>query len=260
MANLRQQWSELSLEKKLSIAVVPLTVALIGALVPVLVARGGSGDAAPATSAASSAPASAPGLEVIDVAVGGGEVRGRGPTQLVDITIRNAGTLVSVVKRIGFRVRASELLTICQAGGGLEASATYDVLFPGETEPGTVLEQKVSQQIAPGEADRFTVHLDVKEPERQLGEHLYQLDVLLYHDTAREPLRAATVVVSVPSVPDEGYFWSAVPEAARPGYEQPAAGEVKQCLVDNESKYTRMLALDGERSPLLTLERTRAAG
>lgn len=41
MSNLRRSWAELSLEKKLSIVVVPLVVAAIGAGVPLLAADGG---------------------------------------------------------------------------------------------------------------------------------------------------------------------------------------------------------------------------
>jgi hypothetical protein len=48
---LRRQWSELSLEKKLSIVVIPLTVTLIGVFVPIFLTKGGNGGTTPPAAA-----------------------------------------------------------------------------------------------------------------------------------------------------------------------------------------------------------------
>jgi hypothetical protein len=243
MGNLRRSWAELSLEKKLSIVFIPLLVAAIGTGVPLLVA-GGSSDSA-GGEAAEQAPRS--NLEVIDLAVTNGSPRGdRDAIQAVDLTVRNAGDLVAIVKRMELRIRASALLEICQAGGGLEPSERYRVLLPPDPDPGDLVQAKLSQQIGPGKADRFTVGLDVPEPARQIGDRLYQMDVLLYVDTAKRPVRAGTVVAAAPYLPENHYF--------RSGQISDDFDPIRACLEKNEANFKRMLALEGERSPELSLD------
>jgi hypothetical protein len=152
---------------------------------------------------------------------------------------------------VGFRIKDFGLLGICQAGGGLAVSKSYNVLLPPSPQIGQIVDYKVSQQIAPGAADRFTTRLDVPDPARQDGMRLYQLDILLFHDTATEPVSAGTVLVSVPYLPDHSYFWRAVPPQFKASYDLPASAPVKRCLMDNEARYKRLIQLDGERSPKL---------
>jgi hypothetical protein len=166
----------------------------------------------------------------------------------LDMTIRNPADQPTVIKRLGFRVRASGLLRIPQAGGGLEPSKAYDVLLPARPRIGQLLLYKVSQKIEPHDVDRFTVRLDEPEPERQLGSRLYQLDVLLYHDIARSPIKAGTVLVSAPALPDKSYFWSGVAPARRAGY----GNKPLPTMTTNEKTLRRMLALPGERAPELS--------
>jgi hypothetical protein len=105
------------------------------------VGRGGKNDGATPNGETTEQPGS--NLEVIDLAVTSGSPRGRPDAiQKIDITVRNAGDLVSVVKRLGFRIRARGLLEICQAGGGLEASETYKVELPPNPAPGDVVEPR----------------------------------------------------------------------------------------------------------------------
>ncbi len=246
--NYRQQWRELGIEKKLSIVIVPVLIAAISVSIPLLAQGGDSSSPAPSPTAAAAA------LQVVDLAVTGGDLRANDleDTQAIDLTVRNTGDVVSVVTRARLVVRDTGFVEICQAGGGLEASESYDVLLPGEVAKGETFEAKVSQQILPGSADRFELRLDVKEPDRQLGRYLYQLDVLLLHDAAREPLAAGTVVVSAPYMPDHHDFWSGT--EFKDSFEGPGSAEVKQCLQDNEAAFKRMVALDGERVPELTLD------
>jgi hypothetical protein len=266
---LRQQWTDLSLEKKLGFA-VPLVIACVtGVVVPVFLAGGsGSGPQPPNEESE---------LEIVDLAVTGGQLQSESPaaakravenTQALDITVRNAGELVSVMTAIGFRILDAGFLQICQAGGGLEPSESYDVQLPATAEiegdqvvaspdevEGKLVEDKLSQEIRPGQADRFLVRLDVAEPERQLGSHLYQLEVVLYHDGDPEPTSAGNVLVSVPFLPNPFNFWSSIPpEARRSGFRGAAGAAARECYQRNDAVYKEMLALDGERSPELTLD------
>jgi hypothetical protein len=242
--NYRQQWRELAIEKKLSIVVVPVLIAAISVGIPLLAQGGGSDPPAPSPTAATAA------LQVVDLAVTGGDVSkpgGYDNTQAIDLTVRNTGDVVSVVTRARLVVRDTGMLTICQAGGGLGPSETYDVQLPADAAKGETVDAKVSQQIQPGAADRFDIRLDVPEPERQTGFWLYQLDVLLSHDGAPKPLQAGTVLVSAPYLPAPGVFWSGTEN--KESYEGAGSAEVKRCLQDNEATLERMLAVDGERSP-----------
>ena len=110
MGNLRRNWAELSFEKKLSIVVVPLLLAAIGTGVPILIGALGEDASAPPPE-----PAPRPSLEVVDLAVTGGE--NEDPLQAVDVTVRNAGDLVSIVRGMELHVRASAPLTVCTGGG-----------------------------------------------------------------------------------------------------------------------------------------------
>lgn len=137
------------------------------------------------------------------------------------------------------------MLTIPQAGGGLEPSRNYDILLPPEPRAGQLVRYKLSQQVEPGTSDRFTVRMDQPEPERQLGIRLYQLEVLLYHDTATAPLKAGTALVATPYVPDKLYFATGIPPDLRAGYK---GSDALGTMQTNEATLRRMLALDGERA------------
>ena len=84
------------------------------------------------------------------------------------------------------------------------------------------------------------------EPERQVGQRLYQLDVLLLHDTRTTPIKAGTVLVAAPYIPDKRFFWAGVPPEFRPSYEGSVPG---QTMESNETTFRRMLKLSGERAP-----------
>ncbi len=235
----------ISLEKKLGMFVAPLVVAIAaGVLVPLL-SGAFRGDNERPTGALRSE-----GLEVIDLTVGAGKppellADPRAP-QLLDITVRNTGQVVSVITRATFRIRNFGLLRICQAGGGLEPTENYDVTLPPSPRPGELVEAKVSQQIRPNQADRFTFRLNVPLIPMQDGMRLYQLDVALLHDRDTRPLTAGTAVVSVPFIPTDDYFLS-------PGTDTSLySPEVLGCYEENEKILRRFLNLEGERSPMLT--------
>src|SRR5262245_38704444 len=195
-------------------------------------------------------------LEVVDTVVTGGQqqVRVSDPPsvpQTIDVTLRNVGDTTSVVKRALFTVRAFDRVKVCEAGGPMEPTKQYDLMLPQAPNIGQTIELKVSQQIAPDEADRFTFSLGVRDHQLEDGAFIYQLDVLLAYDTAAQPLRAGTVVVAAPYTPQTQDFWEG---EAPPGSFDPAYKPVEQlpCYGQNRQAYLRMLALDAARVPELT--------
>lgn len=197
----------------------------------------------------------APALDVLDLTVSGEEK----PVCLgdpldpprLDITVRNTGRQPALITRLGLRVRATGLLTIPQAGGGLDPSKNYDVLLPAKPRVGQLLLYKLSQEVGPRASDRFTVRLDQPEPSRQIGVRLYQLEVMLHHDDERTPLDAGTALVAVPYVPGKDFFWSGVAPEFRSSYTD---SPVVDILEDNEKTFRRMLALPGARPASLSLD------
>ena len=250
LRDLRKQWREISLEKKLAMFVAPVFVAIATAvLVPLSTgALGGGGDEKSETRAP---VRPVERLEVLDLVVGGGEAprfgEGTAKPQFLDITVRNTGETVSVITGATFRIRDFALLRICEAGGGLEPTAKYDVELPSDPTPDDVVEAKVSQQIPPHEADRFVIRLNVPFEAMQFGMRLYYVDVALVHDASARPVPAGSAVVSVPFNPDENYF-----PASFSNFDDLPPGEVRDCYVDNEEALRRFLALEGARSPALT--------
>jgi hypothetical protein len=251
LRNLIREWSAISLEKKLAMFVAPLFVTVAGGLlVGVMTGFLGGNDAA-SPGRTSRAPEK---LDVIDLAVAGGtppsyknsaEPPPGRPSQL-DVTLRNVGSSVSVLKRAELKVLDFGLIEICQAGGGLEPTAAYDVTLPSEPKIGETIDAKVSQQIKPNEADRFLLRLNVSNEAMQFGSHLYQLDVRLYHDTSETPLELGKVVVSLPYDPSPQDF----PAANAQYYPEKERNLASPwgCYVKNEAEMRRLLSREGVRS------------
>jgi hypothetical protein len=236
----REKWSEIPFERKVAMFVAPLFVAVASALLVRLLLGDsddteGRTDGQPATN-----------LEVVDLVVAGGDpLRDLGePVEppLIDVTVRNAGDLISIVKGATFTVRNFGFIEPCEGGAGLEPSVQYDVeLLPVDPPPGETFEVKVSQQIPPNGADRFTFRLDVPESHRQLGQYVYQLDMTLFHDTEERPLPVGTVLVSAPTLP---HPYSLDPAGA--------VGPSRDCYERNIATFNRMIQLEGERSPMFS--------
>jgi hypothetical protein len=137
--DLRKQWEEISLERKLAMFVAPLFVAVAsGVLIPLLTGafRGEDGTERPSTTS------KAEGLEVIDLAIGTAP-------PLIDLTVRNTGELTSVIRGANLRIRDFSLISICPGygSGGLPPSYKYDVKLPPNPLKGDVVSARVSQQV-----------------------------------------------------------------------------------------------------------------
>lgn len=85
--------------------------------------------------------------------------------QHLDVTLRNVGNSVSVLKRAELKILDFEFLETCEEVGGqaLNLTAAYDVTLPTRPRIGQTIQSKVSQQIRPNEADRFLLRLNVSE-------------------------------------------------------------------------------------------------
>jgi hypothetical protein len=234
----REKWSEVPFERKVAMFVAPLFVA-VGSALLVRLLLGDSDDTERRTDRQ---PATH--LEVVDLVVGN-LVRVDDPVEpplVIDVTLRNTGDLISIVKRARFTVRDYGRIQICEGGAGLEPSVQYDVELPVDPQPGETFEVKVSQQIPPNGADRFTFRLNVPEPADQFGQYIYQLEIALFHDTEERPLPVGTVLVSAPNLPDH-FDLTPVPLAPEP---------IRDCYERNIATFNRMIQLEGVRSPMLS--------
>ncbi len=127
-------------------------------------------------------------------------------------------------------------------------------MLPDDPRIGQLLGYKLSQEVTPRANDRFTIELGLQPPPLQPDVvRLYQLDVLLFHDTARAPLKAGTVVVAVPYVPDKGFFLAGRSHVGggRERPEQESTHRSAAIKQGNEKALRRMLNRPGERPPEL---------
>ena len=154
--------------------------------------------------------------------------------------MRNIGRLVSVVKRAEFRVRAMQTIeTHCRGpGAALPISQTYDLRLPAYDGVGQVVGVTVRQQLKPNEADAFAFRVGLAGA--LLGDEdprLYQLDVLVFHDTEPKPIKAGTAILAV-----------ATPGRISFEPSEDADSEERACVRGNVEALRTMLALDGVRS------------
>ncbi len=229
LSDLRRQWREISLEKRISLVggliVAPMIVA-VGAPLIVGAIQGATTPVARPTVQ----------LEVINLAV----TDGIDTPQALDITVRNTGDTVSVVTGVALTVRDFGLIQVCEAGGALEASGDYDLELPVQPAVGDVVEAKVSQQILADEADRFALRLTVPASALQDGLRLYALDVGLRHDAGDVSVPAGMAVVAVPLLP--------APLMFDQQYAAANQDDIAACYRKNAATLERHLALDAARA------------
>lgn len=210
----------MSFEKELTVVGAPLLVAIVTGLViePLSTALGDRKDTR---------------LEIVDLFVGEGVAEFDRPYEppRVEVLVRNTGDLVSVVSGAQFEIVDYGFMEICEAGGGLDVSATYDVVLPvGAESVGQVVTADVSQEVAAGAADRFAFALTVPERAMAVGVHVYQLKVALERDGRTGPQPVGTVLVSAPT-PVSEYFFAEPPSQD--------TGTVGECYARNEATFAR---------------------
>jgi hypothetical protein len=227
-----EEW-KIPLERKLAMFVAPLTVAIVSGVV-LLVLDTDPEDPPPAAQ-----------LEVVDLVVGGGGGESD-DLPFLDLLVRNTGDTVSVVTGVALEIGAQGVIEICEGGGApLETSAAYDVVMPAlALGAARVRRADVSQQIAPDEADRFSIRMTIPDTEFFWHPHLYEVDVRLSHDGSDVPVEAGKAIVSVPLVPTWQYF--------EPSGSGDMDESIAECYRENTRTLNRFLELDGAKAPGLT--------
>ncbi len=180
-----------------------------------------------------------PELRVDGVSVVAPERPGEAPPA-VEVSVHNAGDTVSVIRAIEVEVLAYERLRICEAGGGVVPSASYDVLLPVRDPVGERVRVDERFEVVPQRADAFTLALAVPEAAVHDGTHVYRLRVRLEHSGGDEPVDAGVAVVPVPSLPDA---FGVSGEGATYG------GDVGRCYAETADAFARVLTWDGARPP-----------
>jgi hypothetical protein len=240
-------WRELSLPEK--IGVLGGIIAIAGGLISVLAffgIRGLGGDEQKAKKS---------DLKVLDVVVtteSFGGVPGTNIEKLYQqaaLRLHNTGNQRSVLTRALFTVRAVGVIKSCGGlGGGLEVSESYDVQIPRTATPGDEIQEVISQQLGPDEADHFTFSFttDLEPAEERPAIYLFQLDVAIEHDASKE-LRVGKIIISVPANPSKFDLWTK-DDATRFPNGNPSSDE-DECRQQNNKELRGILNLPGTANP-----------
>ncbi|HEX8082814.1 MAG TPA: hypothetical protein VF529_00900 [Solirubrobacteraceae bacterium] len=219
---MRRRWRELSFEKQLSIVIMPIILAVLGVVLPMLLLGGADHPDPPPPRTAS--------LSVPEVVVSNPELELRFPDPETDdaeptkatlpraeLTVHNVGTRRSIVRRARFHIRRHVHIPICATAGELGIARKYGIALPPDPALGTVVESvPLRRQLAPDEAEvlRFRFTIDERVPS---GDHLYEIAISILHDASSQPQPAGTVLLSLPGAPDDGQLWTTPAEEAERG-------------------------------------------
>ncbi|HEY5708746.1 MAG TPA: hypothetical protein VIS51_05075 [Solirubrobacterales bacterium] len=116
----------------------------------------------------------------------------------VEVRLRNTGERRTVITDAVVTIRKLIAVPPCGVGGGIEVSNTYDVVLPRHAAEGDSVEFPINQQIAPDGVDRFVFTVGHS---RDAGEVVYQLDLAVRHDNAKEPSEVGRVLIALPGAP-----------------------------------------------------------
>jgi hypothetical protein len=223
----KSRW--LTSEKIATFVIAPILVAAVGAAITWWVNR-------PSTS-----------IEIVDITVlEGSIVNGQREGEYdimppkVQIAIRNVGDQVSVIEGAQLKILDHAFFDVCEAGGALVVSQTYDVTLPEDPDPNQVLDVDVAQEIKPAQADRFEFSMQVSEPQDVVGTHMYRVQVSLTRDGASETLDAGVVIFGAPQLAVES-LWVTDEDLTYPG-------PVGECYRELRDEYLRVKQWEGERS------------
>jgi hypothetical protein len=231
--SLREKWAEIPFERKIAMFVAPIFVFVItGVVIPRLLDNGqtrvfGKDEQ----------------IEVVDVAV----INSLDEQTRIEMSVRNIGTTVSVLTHVDFRIESTGYVGPCLAGAPLGVSQTYDLELPDFSRRGEIVPVRISQEIGPDEADRFSFEVgQVTGSGAEPEPIIYQLYVELFHDGKKAPVKAGAVILAEP-FPEEPYFsidfWR----------ERGASlSEAQDCVASNTESVRRVLSREGVRSDELT--------
>ena len=228
----RSNWAEISLEKKLSMFVAPIFVAVVTAVVLPRVAGGGGGDSA-------STKPSDEQLEVSDLAV---DNSAKGTK--IHVAVRNIGGLVSVATNARFRIRKFATLSTCLPQAYQLPTHTYDLVLPIENAEGKTRDVSISQEIEPNDSDRFSFDLGIDDPmPLSTTSYLYLLEVALFHDRKTTPVEAGEVWLAEP-FPQKSWF-SASDSPGDDSFSQ----QVNSCVDENRANLSAIYGGSASVSP-----------
>jgi hypothetical protein len=130
----------------------------------------------------------------------------------VEIRLRNTGERRTVITDAVVTIRKLIAVPPCGVGAGIEVSNTYDVVLPRHASDGDSVEFPINQQIAPDGVDRFVFTVGHN---RDAGEVVYQLDLAVRHDNAKEPSEVGRVLIALPGAPTTDRLYLDTPPAER---------------------------------------------
>jgi hypothetical protein len=237
-SRLRSNWATISFEKKVSMFVAPIVVAVATAVLVPRVAGGGNGGG---DGEEGQAVRSNERLEVVDLGV-----HNSPDGTSIDLSVRNIGELVSVATSARFRIRSFAILGACLPEAYLLPTHKYPLVLPTEDAKGQTRDVKISQEIGPNEADRFTFPVTVDDPQlTSTVSYLYRIDVAVFHDRRPTPVRAGEVWLAEP-FPKEHWF-SLRDDLGSDPFDE----EVKQCVEENKADLSAIQRGGAKSSPEL---------
>ncbi|MGY1607250.1 MULTISPECIES: hypothetical protein [unclassified Geodermatophilus] len=189
-------------------------------------------------------------LEIVDIAVQDGSIavgQREGEFKIVaprlQVVLRNVGDQVSVVDGARLQILDHAFFDVCEAGGALMVSQTYDVTLPLDPQPNQILDVDVAQEIEPGQADRFEFSMQVPEPENVVGTHMYRVQISLTRDGNSDVLDAGVAILGAPHMAIDA-LWVTDEDLEIPG-------PVGACYRDLHEEYLRVQQWEGEKSQQL---------
>lgn len=159
----------------------------------------------------------------------------------VELRLKNEGERRAYITAATLTVHKLIQVPPCGAGGGVLLSGHYEVTLPREAGEGDTVEVPIDRQVPPDGVDRFEFRIGREySPRHDEGRtFVYQLDVGLRHDGAKEPVNVGRILIAVPATPSVYALGLELPPASR-GCTKPALEDFREAA-----------ELDGFRSPQL---------
>lgn len=130
---------------------------------------------------------------------GAAEPKGKIDAVAVDITVKNVGTVPTVILAADFDVWYAERLKNCpQSGGGVTVSGHYRLKLPEKPPPRPFARSvQMRFEVKPGDTERFAVSIGPERNEEYSSwvGWLYGMDVSLRYDESPNPLKLGRVAL-----------------------------------------------------------------
>jgi hypothetical protein len=129
--------------------------------------------------------------------------RGKILGSVIDITIKNSGSLTSLITDAEFRFRRAQ--AICNLGGGpIEISGLYDVKVPdSSSRTPLTLHRKLRYEVRPNSLERLAFTVGPERSGEPFNPWLYQMEIFFHYDTSSSPLHVGTATLAAPIFKEE---------------------------------------------------------